>query len=146
IKVKELIKKHNFSMICRTDNSLVQQDIEVFLGDTMGELNFYYGLSQVAFIGGSLVPIGGHNMLEAALYAIPILSGPHLNNFLDISQKLIESEAMLIVRSAQELSLALLQWLEDCKARKQLGLKAETVVLKNQGAVLKIAYKINEFL
>ncbi len=83
----------------------------MFLVDTLGELQMFYAAADVAFVGGSLVPIGGHSLLEPAVLGRPILSGPHTHNGQDVADLLIQNGALRIVRSQEELAQRLLAWL-----------------------------------
>src|SRR3546814_16415397 len=79
--------KHRFSLQRRSvlgalDGDIAMIDAQVLLGDSMGELFAYFAAADVAFVGGSLVPIGGHNVLEPAALGLPVLFGPHMHNFL----------------------------------------------------------------
>ena len=108
---------------------------QVLLGDTMGELVMLYACADVAFVGGSLVPNGGHNYLEPAALGLPVLSGPHRFNFTEISDLLQGAGALQLVNDSQGISEALLTLLQDPKARKQAGDAGLAVVAANQGAL-----------
>ena len=108
---------------------------QVLLGDTMGELVMLYACADVAFVGGSLVPSGGHNYLEPAALGLPVLSGPHRFNFTEISDLLQGAGALQLVNDSQGISEALLTLLQDPKARKQAGDAGLAVVAANQGAL-----------
>ena len=104
----------------------------------MGELLFLYALADTAFVGGSLVPNGGHNLLEPAALAKPVLSGPHLFNFLEISAMLRDAGALEEVDDAQGLALAVQRLFElpqDARRMGQAGLK---VMQLNQGALQRL--------
>mgnify|MGYP005708184817 FL=1 len=88
-QVKELLKESKLDFVTRSNKSDVTKTTKVLLGDTIGELNFLYSLSSVAFVGGSLIDHGGQNLLEPAAQGLAILSGPNLRNFSDISKQLI---------------------------------------------------------
>lgn len=85
---KELVQKAGFSYTLRSSGEIPSGSTQVVIGDTMGELMLLYGIADLAFVGGSLVERGGHNPLEAAAHAIPVLMGPHTFNFKDICAKL----------------------------------------------------------
>ena len=108
---------------------------QVLLGDTMGELVMLYACADVAFVGGSLVPNGGHNYLEPAALGLPVSSGPHRFNFTEISDLLQGAGALQLVNDSQGISEALLTLLQDSKARKQAGDAGLAVVAANQGAL-----------
>ena len=85
--VRRFLEKSEFRYISRTDRMPCTPDIEVFLGDTMGEVPFFYAACNVAFVGGTLVPVGGHNLLEPAAVGKPVITGPYLYNTQDIADK-----------------------------------------------------------
>jgi 3-deoxy-D-manno-octulosonic-acid transferase len=110
----------------------------VLLGDTMGELLFLYALADSAFVGGSLVPNGGHNLLEPAALAKPVISGPHLFNFLEIAAMLREAGALQEVDDAEGLAVAVQRLFElpqDARKMADAGLK---VLKANQGALQRL--------
>ena len=106
----------------------------VFLGDTMGELPAFYAAADVAFVGGSLVPHGGHNLLEPALLAVPVLSGPHVHNFIEISRLLAAAAGLRTVASVAELANTLQALLADPQARAQQAARAGAVIEAHRGA------------
>ena len=118
----------------------------ILLLDTIGELASIYGLAYVAFVGGSLVPRGGHNILEPAAFGIPILVGPHTENFRDIVQKFVVGGGVLVVRDQHELQSALLRLLADPLERKQLGERALGALKANQGATERTLAELEKLL
>nr|VFJ97333.1 MAG: 3-deoxy-D-manno-octulosonic-acid transferase [Candidatus Kentron sp. LFY] len=113
-------------------------DADVIIGDTMGELPVLYAASDVAFVGGSLVPVGGHNMLEPAALGIPVLFGPHVFNFKEIAENLCRCGGAVQVWDNRELSERLATLLRDAHARHDMGKKAEVFVRENRGALDRI--------
>lgn len=111
---------------------------QVLLGDTMGELLFLYALADVAFVGGSLVPNGGHNLLEPAALGLPVLSGPHLFNFLEISAQLREAGACLEVGDGEALARELRALLGEPGRRQAMGRAGLAVLQRNQGALARL--------
>lgn len=111
------------------------QDDAVFVIDTLGELGRFYACADVAFVGGSLQPIGGHNLLEPAAVGVPILSGPHLHNFSDIARQLSEAGAMEIVDSPEALGERLAGLLEEDDLRAQMGEAGRALVIDGRGAL-----------
>lgn len=103
----------------------------------MGELYAFYELASVAFVGGSLVPVGGHNVLEPALLGKAILFGHHMDNFSEISGNMLSQQAALQVADAAKLSETVEGLLTDQSRSKALGDNARNVVLENRGAVTK---------
>ena len=134
----ELCQRQGFATVRRSSGEPVTAHTAVLLGDTMGELLFLYALADSAFVGGSLVPNGGHNLLEPAALAKPVLSGPHLFNFLEISALLRDAGALEEVDDAQGLALAVQRLFElpqDARRMGQAGLK---VMQLNQGALQRL--------
>ncbi|OGT36958.1 MAG: 3-deoxy-D-manno-octulosonic acid transferase [Gammaproteobacteria bacterium RIFCSPHIGHO2_12_FULL_37_14] len=132
----KLSEQYGFKTSRRSQQSTAMSDTAVYLGDTMGELLLMYAASDVAFVGGSLIPRGGHNMLEPGALGKPILMGKHLFNFAEISELFIEARALSIVSSA-ELLLQLIRLMNDIKERTQMGERARQVVEANRGALNK---------
>ncbi len=136
--VFELCRQQGFSTIRRSTGEPVTADTSVLLGDTMGELLFLYALADSAFVGGSLVPNGGHNLLEPAALAKPVISGPHLFNFLEIAAQLRSAGALQEVEDADGLALAVQRLFElprDAQRMAEAGLK---VMRTNQGALQRL--------
>ena len=107
----------------------------MFVVDTLGELTRFYACAQVAFVGGSLQPVGGHNLLEPAATGTAILSGPQLHNFVDIARRLREAEAMRIVEDAPALASALLELFADADARERMAANAQQLLQAGRGAL-----------
>jgi 3-deoxy-D-manno-octulosonic-acid transferase len=105
----------------------------VFLLDTVGELASVYELAQVAFVGGSLVPLGGHNILEPAQHGVAILTGPHTFNFREIVRIFSEGGGLKTV-SAENLGQEFIRLLENSAERQRLGHRARELFLENTGA------------
>jgi 3-deoxy-D-manno-octulosonic-acid transferase len=114
--------------------------------DTMGELSGIYHLADAVFIGGSLVPKGGHNILEPALFGKPILFGSHMNNFKEMANHFLERQAALQVNDTLSLSDSLIELAQIPSLRNQLGLKAGEILAQNRGATRKVLDRIEECL
>lgn len=110
---------------------------QVFVVDTVGELTRFYACAQVAFVGGSLQDIGGHNLLEPAATGTAILSGPHLHNFLDISRRLREAEAMRVVSDSIELASSLQALFADAALRMRMTTNARRLLDQGRGALAR---------
>ncbi|MCG7372696.1 lipid IV(A) 3-deoxy-D-manno-octulosonic acid transferase [Pseudomonas luteola] len=122
----------------RSKDEPVAHDTVVYLGDTMGELLFLYAAADVAFVGGSLIERGGHNLLEPAALGKPVLSGPHVFNFLDIAAQLRDAQALRDVRSAEDIAEALQLLLTDEHAADQMRQGGLAVLKANQGALQRL--------
>jgi 3-deoxy-D-manno-octulosonic-acid transferase len=105
----------------------------VFLLDTIGELAAFYEFADIAFVGGSLVPRGGHNVIEAAQFGVPILVGPHTENFRDIIQIFRDAVALRVV-TIDNFTGTVLDLLEKHDERSALGQRALQVMQSQQGA------------
>ncbi len=108
---------------------------DVYLGDTMGELMTMYAVSTISFVGGSLVPIGGHNLLEPASTSKAVVTGKHMHNFVRVTELLANSQAVEVVNNEDELVEAVIHLLDNASKRESMGAKAKQVVEQNKGAL-----------
>lgn len=113
------------------------KETAVYLADTMGELLLMYSVSDAAFVGGSLSPRGGHNMLEPGSLGKPILTGPYVFNFAEISELFLKANALIQVSHAQQLATEIIQLMEDKNKREAMGQSALHVMNANRGALGK---------
>ena len=118
----------------------------VILLDTMGELMGIYSLGTLVFVGGSLVPIGGHNPLEPLFFKKCILFGPHMYNFLEISNRLIEAGGAIRVSGKEDLGSQLKRLLLDEVEREEVGNKGHQFLRRHQGATERMFEEIRPFL
>ena len=107
---------------------------EVIVLDTIGELAQVYQLATVVFVGGSLVDVGGHNILEPAVFGKPIVFGPHMQNFAEIAQTFLANDAAVQVQSERELEDAFVNLVTDPVRRARIGAAARALVESNRGA------------
>jgi len=107
---------------------------DIVLGDTMGELLLLLGVATVAVVGGSLVRHGGHNVLEAAVWGVPVVTGPHMFNFAGASDLLVSAGAMIMLEDATQLGACLVELLDDPQRCRQMGVAALQVMADNRGA------------
>ncbi len=135
--VAQLIKQNGFNIARRSLSEPCVSEIDVYLGDTMGELLLLYSVCDVAFVAGSFAKIGGHNMLEPAAMGIPILTGPQLFNFAEISNMLLSARGMLKVQNVDELAEEVTKFLVDKNYCDFIGKNALSVVDANRGALKK---------
>ncbi len=136
--VFELCQREGFSTVRRSTGADVDAQTSVLLGDTMGELLFLYALADSAFVGGSLVANGGHNLLEPAALAKPVLSGPHLFNFLDIAAQLREAGALAEVEDAEGLAVEVQRLFELPRDAQRMADAGLAVMRRNQGALQRL--------
>jgi len=133
-EVVNLCESYGFLHCLRSQNEIPKANTKVFIADTMGELLLFYAVSDIAFVGGSLIERGGHNILEPAAIGIPVITGPFLYNFAQIDRLLSGSEALIKVKNAEGLATAVLGLLNDAKKREAVGKRGEAVIAKNRGA------------
>ena len=133
--VFELCQREGFATVRRSTGASVDAQTSVLLGDTMGELLFLYALADSAFVGGSLVANGGHNLLEPAALAKPVISGPHLFNFLDIAAQLRSAGALAEVDDAEGLATEVQRLFELPRDAQRMADAGLSVMRRNQGAL-----------
>jgi 3-deoxy-D-manno-octulosonic-acid transferase len=133
-QVAELCQKTGFTTV-RRSNNVSTAGANILLGDSMGELMTFFGACDLAFVGGSLVPIGGHNVIEPAAWGVPVLTGPHLFNFSEASELLMGGGGMLICQDSDELASHCSRLLQDDSIRQTMSLAARQVAEANRGAL-----------
>ena len=145
-KISLLCKRMNFSLVRRTEEMSFDSNHNVFLLDTLGELQLYYAASEVAFVGGSLVNAGGQNMLEPASLSLPIITGPYTYNFFEVSKLLLENGALLLVSNDEQLAIKVIELLSDANRRHSMGERAKAVILANRGSSERATALIEPYL
>lgn len=143
---EELTRKAGMKYVLRSANTIPANDIQVVIGDSMGELMLLYGIADLAFVGGSLVEHGGHNPLEAAAHALPILVGPYTFNFKDICSKLAQADGLITVTDSDSLCQAVTSLLSDEDYRLYYGRHAAEVLHENQGALQRLLQLLKPYL
>ncbi len=151
--IVQLLAGEGLSFVRRTaletgDEGLAYQlaSPEILLLDTIGELAGIFELADVVFMGGSLVPAGGHNLLEPAFWSKPILFGRHMENFRDTAELFLHARAAIQVRDTAELARDALELLEDGWLRRELGKRAKQVLEQESGATERILEHLREWL
>lgn len=137
----ELVTDKGFESVRRSEMKSQGQElsanIQVLVGDTMGELLTFYGAADQAFVGGSLIIHGGHNPLEPVAMALPVMVGPNHRDFAQITQMLNEAGSLRIVASAEELAENLVHYFESPALREKAAQAGLKVVAANRGAALR---------
>jgi len=131
-------KTQGFKVYRRTEEAKIPKDCEVFVVDVMGELLAFYAASDIAFIGGSLIEVGGHNPIEPGALGLPILAGPHMFNFEAVCQQLVSSGGMEIVQDKAMLLNFLTALIANPESAKEKGQKALAEVEASKGAVARV--------
>jgi 3-deoxy-D-manno-octulosonic-acid transferase len=139
-EVEELLLSRGIRYLLRTEHQKGRpiSDEQVLLLDTIGELEGLYAASDLAFVGGSLVPMGGHNLLEPALYGIPVLFGPHTGDTGSADQLILESGGGRRVEGPTDLAGSLIDLLEDEQQRLDMGSAAQQAVESSRGALANV--------
>jgi 3-deoxy-D-manno-octulosonic-acid transferase len=137
-KISELIQRQSLSFSRRTQTQHISLDKQVFLVDTLGELMLFYGLSDIAFIGNSLNQGGGHNPIEPASFAKPIITGDRYVNFKTIFDAMKHQQAVIVVDSEQALTERLLELLSSTSLCANYGQNAVDFYKQQQGALERL--------
>ena len=119
---------------------------DVYLLDTLGDLPLFYACADTAFVGGSLVPAGGHNILEAARLGVPLISGEHTANFKEVIELFKAEDAIMIVKDAAQLAAAVIRLLQHDHLRRTCGERGQRLVRQHQGAIDSIMALLEGFL
>jgi 3-deoxy-D-manno-octulosonic-acid transferase len=142
--VATLCRRRGLATVRRSEHAACSPVVRVFLGDTLGELLLFYAASDVAFVGGSLAPVGGHNVLEPALLGLPLLLGPHTFNFTEASETLLAGEAAWRVDDAGGLARAAARLFGDPRLRRAMGDRGRELVKRHRGALAKLLELVDE--
>jgi 3-deoxy-D-manno-octulosonic-acid transferase len=146
VEVRDLVEKSGFDVVTRTEALACSESTAVFLGDTMGEVPLFYAASDVAFVGGSLTPIGGHNLLEPAAQGLPVITGPHVFNAQDIADMFIETKACRMVDDERALAASVADLLMNPDEAEKLGANALDLVEKNRGSLARLLVLLDPIL
>jgi 3-deoxy-D-manno-octulosonic-acid transferase len=130
---------------CTTNNTSAS-GYDILLGDSIGEMMSYFEVADVVFMGGSLVQTGGHNMLEPAALSKPILFGPNVFNFSEISADLLTQQGSIQVQNADALMQEITQLLEDDKKSNNLGKNANQYFKSQQGALSALIKQVKRYI
>lgn len=145
-EIFELSKQSGYRVVSRSSGDCIDTHTDIFLGDTLGELLIFYAASDVAFIGGSLISVGGHNPLEPAALGLPVLTGPYYSNFDEIYKKLFKAGAAREVKDAEMLGGIVTGFFADVPLREQVGAKGTELLMKNRGALSRTLEVVEDLL
>ncbi|MGR9045710.1 MAG: lipid IV(A) 3-deoxy-D-manno-octulosonic acid transferase [Gammaproteobacteria bacterium] len=143
-EVEKLCGQARLSVVTRTSGRSCSIETDVFLLDTMGELKLFYAASDLAFVGGSMVPVGGHNILEPAALGVPVVFGPYMHNFKEIERQVLEHDAAIQCRDLNEIGATVRSLHADPQRRSQLAAKGRKFVEQNRGALEKVVRILSE--
>ena len=146
-KVYNLCRRRGLEVVRRSAAAgAVHRDADVYLLDTLGELTRFYACADAAFVGGSLAPAGGHNVLEPASLGVPLVSGEHTANFAEIIGLFKDADAITTVTGAAQLAAAVTSLLQDGELRRNRGERAQRLVQRNQGAIDSVMELLGNYL
>ena len=143
---RDLLTRRGEAYTSRSGGTAIPRATSVMLGDTMGELMMFYAAADVAFVAGSLVPIGGHNLLEPASLGRPVLTGPHNFNSEEVARLLLEAGAARTVTDTRQLGAGVSEMLGDAALRTSMGAAGRGVLDANRGAIDRLLRLVDPLL
>ena len=145
-EVAALCHRRGYRTVLRSERTFCTADTDIFVGNTMGELTLFYAAGDVAFVGGSLVHRGGHNLLEPAAAGIPLVTGPHIENFQEICELLERVGVCRRVENVADLAASVSHWLMHADERQRAGRRGRQTVEKNRGALASVLAMVERYL
>jgi 3-deoxy-D-manno-octulosonic-acid transferase len=145
-EVSGLCNQNNLVVVARTSGLPCNLDTDIYLADTMGELKMLYASADVAFVGGSMVPVGGHNLLEAAAVGVPVLFGPYMANFNEIATKVIAHKAAIQCHDKEGISTAIQSVYSDTYYRSLLVDNGKAFIQANRGGIDRLCEMLSSNL
>lgn len=145
-EVAALSRESGFSTVLHSQECPCEPEDQVFIVDAMGELKRYYAMADLAFVGGSLVPIGGHNVLEPAAAGVPVIFGPYVQNFSEICAQLTRAGGAVQCHDSATFTALVDELLRDEPRRDAIGMRGREFVAANRGAVKRVAELIDRYL
>ncbi|MCK4841754.1 MAG: lipid IV(A) 3-deoxy-D-manno-octulosonic acid transferase [Methylococcales bacterium] len=144
--VKRLAEERQLKTIMRSSNEHCTSDTDVYIADTMGELKMLYAAADIGFVGGSMVPVGGHNILEPLAVDLPVIFGPYMINFKQISDNVLKMQAAVQCQDEMEIIKTVQQLYDDINFRKSLTQQGAEFLRRNQGATDRIFNVLENYL
>jgi 3-deoxy-D-manno-octulosonic-acid transferase len=134
-EISALCRESGFDFQFSSRLTSLASDVQVLIVDTLGELVYFYGVALAVFVGGSLVPTGGHNPVEVILAGAPVITGPNTDNFKNIYRDMIHSKAVRMIETEQALADLICEWFSDAEQRKAVVEAGLKLVERNRGAL-----------
>ena len=145
--VTRMVKRSGYILARRSEMpGAIPSDLEIYIGDSMGELRVFYAAADLALVGGSFLPIGGHNVLEACAVGVPVIFGPYMFNFTEIGQITIDRGAGSQARGAKDLADVIDGYLANADRRFHAGEAGMKMVEENRGALEHTMQLLKPFL
>lgn len=145
-EIRNIASKHGLSSGLRSQKKKLTEDIDIYIADTIGELGIFYRLSNIVFMGGSLVAHGGQNPLEAARLECALLTGPHTENFAQIYEELSKENAVIIVKNDKDLATQIDLLLQDHERQDTLASTAAELIASKEGALKQYMEALSPYL
>lgn len=145
-EIHKLARDEGLVVTLKTKIAKHPGEYDVLIVDTLGELGRIYGLARISFVGGSLVPFGGHNLLEPASFGCPVVFGPHTENFVRMSEEIIRAGGGWRIRDEEQLEKAILRLLNEADLCREMGERAREFVFGNSGALTRVVAEIDQCL
>ncbi len=144
VSVQNLVKQKGLNLAVRSKRDIVTHSTDVYLADTMGELKLLYASADVAFVGGSLAPVGGHNILEPLAVGVPVMFGPYMVNFKEIADNVLSQQAAIQCQNEAQIIEHLIKLYKDEPIRNTLVSKGTAFIERNKGATEKIMAELEQ--
>lgn len=145
-RVAQLIQESGATVRRFSKKETLSGQNDIYLLDTIGQLNRFYGLADLAFVGGTLANIGGHNLAEPCIYKVPVLCGPHIHKAKELFCKLSEKDALKLANDVEELSNLVHYFKESASERHRVGNNGYRFVQDSQGAVERTLSMLEQYL
>ncbi len=145
-EIVEILNKSGLAFNCRSDDAMPQKENDIYLADTLGETGLFYGLKPIFINGGTFVPIGGHNIIEPAMFSCPIFYGPYMSTCITIHNDFAAQNASTQVSNQTELQDELLNALKNPKEAIAMGEKAKTLTQEKSHVIDEVMNEINPFI
>ena len=145
-EVATLLTRKNITFKKRSEHEAIPDEVEVLLGDSMGEMGNYYQAADIAIMGGSILPFGGQNLIEATAMGCPVIVGPHTYNFQDAARFALDAGAAIRFNKVEELLTLIPELLKDATQRAKMGEAGKHFTLTHQGATEAILTLIQRYI
>ena len=137
-EVERIVKRKGMTVKRRSSAAVRDTVADVFILDTMGELSLFYSACEIAVVGGSFVPVGGHNFVEAVIADLPVIMGPHLDNVQELLVEFVREDAIIVVPNLDKLKETLRLLIADAHIRSSMANRARAIFARNQGALERV--------
>jgi len=142
-RVYQIVESYGFRARTFSRDQSFEQDNDVYVLDTIGQLLKFYSLADIAFVGGTIAPIGGHNIVEPFVYNVPVVCGPHTEKTRDVAYALLERGGLVQLQSADQMASDLLDLITSPQRRQTIGKAGKSFLDNSQGAVQRTMSVLN---